>query len=159
MPGVGVLGGAAAAATAAIAANSEAIANALAEAGEAVRDRLTLKSVTYTRTGPNGQVYAGRTRGFRDPEALIASRAESHPDRLNGFGPPRLDRVGLGFDGIPAIRGREQQLIDFHGGAQSDGGSSANVIRGVAKANPRGRYYWGKSNEQFGPLAPFTGVP
>jgi hypothetical protein len=40
-----------------------------------------------------------------------------------------------------AIRGREQNLIDYHGGAKSAGGTSGNPIRGVAEDNPlRGKY-------------------
>src|SRR5690242_10815930 len=42
------------------------------------------------------------------------------------------------------IRGREQQLMDFHGGAQSDTGKphrTENVVRAVAKDNPRGRRF------------------
>ena len=58
-----------------------------------------------------------------------------------------------------AIRGREQQNIDKNGGARSDGGTSGNAIRGVAKENPMGPYFYGFANtliDEFG--APTAGV-
>ncbi len=54
-----------------------------------------------------------------------------------------------------AIRGREQQLIDFYGGIGSK--RVGNFIRGVSKWNPSGRRFHKKSNEEFGQLAPYTG--
>ena len=91
--------------------------------------------------------------------------------------------VGLAVDygqryrdvGYLAIRGREQQLIDFHGarrarereiakfdgGAQSDtgrgGALTENAIRGVAKNNPYGQIFHGAANLHFGEMAPYTG--
>jgi hypothetical protein len=56
-----------------------------------------------------------------------------------------------------AIRGREQQLIDYHGGAISDGGTSPNAIRGVAAANPLGRAYHSMANFMFGSKYRYTG--
>lgn len=58
------------------------------------------------------------------------------------------------------IRGREQQLIDSHGGAQSDTGKpyrTENVLRGVAKDNPRGRRFHEAATERWGQLHPYTG--
>jgi len=57
--------------------------------------------------------------------------------------------------GKPAIRGREQQLIDYYGGVGSR--RVANRIRGVSKANPMGRFYHSQSNSFFGNIAPYTG--
>lgn len=57
--------------------------------------------------------------------------------------------------GKPAIRGREQQLIDYYGGIGSR--RVANSIRGVSKANPMGRFYHSQSNSFFGNIAPYTG--
>ena len=51
-----------------------------------------------------------------------------------------------------AIRGREQQLIDFRGGAQSVGGTARNKINGVSDWNPNGPYYNWASTAEFGAL-------
>lgn len=64
--------------------------------------------------------------------------------------------------GSLAIRGREQQLIDFYGGAFSDSNRradavSANRIRGVSKLNINGPGYHGASNLKFGEIHEFTG--
>ena len=47
------------------------------------------------------------------------------------------------------IRGREQYLIDQHGGAQSQGGTSGNSIRGYAKNNPKASQYELARMEEF----------
>lgn len=60
-------------------------------------------------------------------------------------------------DGRETLRGREQQLIDHHGGAISDGGSSSNRNRAVRKWNPFGEVYHDTSNYFFGELHPYTG--
>jgi RHS repeat-associated protein len=124
---------------------SDVVANTISAGIDAARDKLTFKLITYTRTGPNGQVYSGRTRGFGDVVKIANERASGHDDRLANFGPPVVDAVG-GITDLAAIRGREQQLIDFHGGAQSDGGTSANIIRGVSRSNPRGPFYEAQAN-------------
>jgi hypothetical protein len=125
-------------------------------ATEALKD---YKFVTYTRTNAaTGQVYSGRTFGSGNPQALASGRAASHPERLAGFGPAVVDRVApANADGYFASRGREQQLIDANGGAQSDGGTSANVIRGVSAGNPLGRTFHGASDAEFGPLSAYSG--
>ena len=79
--------------------------------------------------------------------------------RAKGFTNPQLDRVGIGTAGEDAIRGREQQLIDYFGGAQSEGGTLGNRIRGVSKYNPFGRIYHGLANAELGgELHPYTGA-
>jgi hypothetical protein len=58
------------------------------------------------------------------------------------------------------IRGREQQLMDSLGGAQSDTGEpyqTENAVRGVAKDNPRGRLFHDAATEFWGQLFPYTG--
>ncbi len=123
------------------------------DAVDASRDRLQLKFVTYTRINPvTGQVYSGRTSGFGDPQSIVNARVNSHPDRLSGFGPGVVDEWAQGAQGYAAIRGREQQLIDAHGGAQSDGGTSANLIRGVSRANPLAGYFDRAATASFGPV-------
>jgi hypothetical protein len=65
---------------------------------------------------------------------------------------PELDMYSVGYG---AIRGREQQLIDFHGGVGDPG--VANLIRGVGKGNRLGRLYHQLSDQNFGNIAPYTG--
>ncbi len=63
------------------------------------------------------------------------------------------------------IRGREQQLIDFHGrspkgGSQSDTGEpfrTENAVRAVAKDNQLGRQFHDASTTHWGQLHPYTG--
>ncbi len=50
------------------------------------------------------------------------------------YHPADLDKVSTNYY---QIRGREQELIDFHGGARSKGGTSRNSIRGYSRNNPR----------------------
>ena len=57
-----------------------------------------------------------------------------------------------------AIRGREQNLIDHHGGAKTDilsRQASGNIIRGVSRANRNGRRYHDAALNAFGYLAPY----
>ena len=111
--------------------------------------------VTYTLTGPDGQIYVGRTSGFGTPEQLVNKRYSRHHMKAKGFGRPTIDRAVQGAQGKPAIRGREQQLMDYYGGIGSP--RVANKIRGVSKYNPAGRIYHKMSNWYFGPLAPYSG--
>jgi RHS repeat-associated protein len=132
----------------------------------AVYDAANRVFVTYTKIGPDGTVYSGRSSGYGSPYDIVEARDRTH-FRLNklGFSPAILDEVGHGWPiGLAAIRGREQQLIDKNGGAKSDtdnypgGGKSANRIRGVSIYNPAGyMYYHLLSNRMYGPLAPYTG--
>lgn len=156
LPGLGgaAAGAAGATAMAAQQATNQAIANSIDAAVDALRDKLQIKFVTYTRTGPNGQVYSGRTSGLGDPQSIANTRARTHDPRLAGFGPPAVDEWATGIQGRAAIRGREQQLIDHFGGAQSEGGTSANLIRGVSRSNPFGGYYNATATTMFGPLPP-----
>jgi hypothetical protein len=58
------------------------------------------------------------------------------------------------------IRGREQQLMDSRGGAQSDTGNpyrTENIQRGVAKNNPLGRLFHDAATKHWGQLHPYTG--
>ena len=104
---------------------------------------------TYTRYNPaTGQCYSGRTSGYGTPNQNIAARAAGQP-LLNGegFDRPVLDRSSP--DSYP-IRGREQQMIDLNGGAQSSGGSSRNKINGIAPLNPLRSNYLGNATADFG---------
>jgi RHS repeat-associated protein len=126
-------GAAAASALVSATSNSEVVASGIDAAIDYLKDKLQVKFVTYTRQGPTGAVYSGRARGVGNPQAIVNARARSHPSRLDGFGPPLVDRWATGVEGYVAIRGREQQLIDAHGRAQSEQGTSANLIRGVSR--------------------------
>lgn len=110
--------------------------------------------MTYTLEG-NGQIYVGRTSGFGDPETIVQKRFRNHHMKAKRFGNPKVDKVIQGASGKPAIRGREQQLIDYYGGVGSK--RVANRIRGVSKANPWGRFFHYQSNRAFGNIAPYTG--
>jgi len=130
-------------------------------AGALAYDLTQRTFITYTMThnaNPN-LVYSGRASGFGIPEAIMDARMTSHHMIALGFGDPVIDVAAQGADAYPAIRGREQQLIDFHGGARSHGGTSANTIRGVGYYNFAGYYLWMQSNLRFGPYAPYTGSP
>jgi len=155
---IGVVGAAvAAAATTLLAAKAQELTAAAGALADAVTDKLNdFKLVTYTRTNAaTGEVYSGRTSGFGNPQTLVNSRAAGHPPTLSGFGPAVVDRTAPGTaQGYAAIRGREQQLIDAHGGARSEGGTSANAIRGVSRINPAAGYYNAAALTMFGAAVP-----
>ena len=75
--------------------------------------------------------------------------------KREGFHNPTIDRYAYGDLGKYAIRGREQQLIDFYGGIGN--ARLGNLIRGVSPFNPAGRMYHRMSNKYFGNIAPYTG--
>ena len=106
---------------------------------------------TYTRTHPGtSKTYCGRTSGYGDLASLVAKRGKQQ-GHLNaeGFAPPGLDAYS---SELSDIRGREQQCIDFFGGAQSVGGTARNKINGVADYNPNGVFYNSASTAAFGAL-------
>ena len=115
--------------------------------------------VVYTKTNTvTGQVYVGRTSGFGTPDEVVRRRDASHHMNALGYGPAvvhsSLVNVGS-LQGYPAIRGREQQVIDSYGGIGSV--LVGNRIRAVSPYNPLGPVYWGASNLMFGPLMPYNG--
>lgn len=105
---------------------------------------------TYTRAKTDGTVYSGRTSGTKTPEQQVAART-SQPDHqvktAEGYGPAKVDRNSSNPD---AIRGREQQLIEQHGGAQSQGGTSGNKINGVSPNNSNAASYKAACTKEFG---------
>lgn len=112
--------------------------------------------LTYTLTGPGGKIYVGRTSGFGTPEQIMKRRYYSHHMRFKGYKNPKLDVWVQGIHGYGAIRGREQQLMDYHGGVGSP--KLGNVIRGVSKLKVvSGRVYHKLSDRYFGNIAPYTG--
>jgi hypothetical protein len=66
-----------------------------------------------------------------------------------GFGPAVLDRVSRNSF---AIRGGEQQLINFNGGAKSMGGTSGNAINGISEYNLLRPLYMRAAAAEFGIL-------
>jgi outer membrane biosynthesis protein TonB len=129
-----------------------------------------LRYVTYTKKRVvNGKtyVYVGRTSGYGDPRAIVARRDANH--HVKGYGPAVPDRYTTATlprwqrwldPAYQAIRGREQQQIDYYGGARSDnrtGSRSGNAIRGVAKDNKLGPIYDAAATATFGRRAPYTG--
>ena len=70
-----------------------------------------------------------------------------HHKNAEGFGPAVLDKSSKNPN---AIRGREQQYIEAHGGAKSTGGTSGNAINGVSRKNPNAERYRKAAKEEFG---------
>jgi RHS repeat-associated protein len=106
---------------------------------------------TYTRIGPDGRVYSGRTSGRDDPFNLVYQRGQQQSIlTAEGYTLPVLDQWSQSKD---AIRGREQMLIDYFGGAQSVGGSARNMINGVSDFNLNRSYYINLSVSNFGSLS------
>jgi RHS repeat-associated protein len=105
---------------------------------------------TYTKPNPNtGKTYSGRTSGTKAPEKNVAARDRNHHMNEEGYGPAELDKSSSNPD---AIRGREDQLIDYYGGPQSQSGSSGNAISGVSSSNPNAQAYENAANTEFGPV-------
>lgn len=144
--------------------------------------------VTYTKLNKKTQrYYSGRTSMVIDLDkpiraqaevAVIARDSNHHIDESKDPNDPAflgaaLDRfdVGVAVDyenrfsdkAYFRIRGREQQLIDFHGGAQSDTRRTGapdrteNAVRAVARDHPLGRQFHDAATDKWGMLANYTG--
>ncbi|KAB0650454.1 RHS repeat-associated core domain-containing protein, partial [Burkholderia diffusa] len=132
------------------------LADRLATATKKSLDKLTREKTyqTYTRYNPTtGQCYSGRTSGYEDPETNVKNRSYGQAYlTAEGFLPPVLDRSSTSYR---AIRGREQQLIELNGKAQSSGGISRNLINGISPINPAGPLlYLPAALAQFGKPVP-----
>ena len=64
-----------------------------------------------------------------------------------GFGPAQLDKSSSNAE---AIRGREQNLIESHGGAKSQGGTSGNQNNGISSRNENIQKYLDEAAAEFG---------
>jgi hypothetical protein len=152
---------------------------------ESTGKRLGRIYVTYTKLHQmTHRYYAGRTSmvvELDEPLRVQAALAVLLRDRnhhLDENAEPKgavfelaqIDRFDVGtavdygrrYDDVAywRIRGREQQLIDFLGGACSDTGEpcrTENAVRGVAKENPQGRRFHAAATELWGQLHPYTG--
>ncbi|WP_160174585.1 hypothetical protein [Archangium violaceum] len=150
------------------------------------KTRLGRIYATYTRLNRNThRYYSGRTSMVVDLTqpleeqvflAVILRALNHHIDENDepkwaGFALPTIDQFDVGtaidygrrYDDTAywRIRGRKQQLIDSHGGAQADTGKpyrTENVVRGVAKDNPWGRRFHAAATESWGRLHPYTGL-
>jgi hypothetical protein len=101
---------------------------------------------TYTKTNPDtGEVYVGRTGGFGSASENIARRDAVHEYSGRGFQRAVLDQTSFSK---PAIRGREQQLIEYYRGQ----GKSANRINGAGPRNKRIDSYLAAAFREFGAL-------
>jgi hypothetical protein len=140
---------------------------------------------TYTKFNTKtGRFYAGRTSSVVDlskplqPQALIAVSARDKNHHIDEQAEPKnpvfaeavLDRYDVGtainyadrYSDVAywRIRGREQQMMDSLGGAQSDTKvpyRTENIQRGVAKDNPLGRLFHDAAAKHWGQLHPYTG--
>lgn len=101
-----------------------------------------LRYITYIKPSltPGGVPYVGRTRGYGLPGQILASRDSGHHVNAT-HSQAELDTVqdatlpvGQRHDDptYQAMRGQGQDMIDYYGGAQRQGGTSANAIRGIA---------------------------
>jgi len=101
---------------------------------------------TYTKVNPDtGQVYAGRTSGWRSPFRNIAQRDVGHEYTDLGFEPAQLDQSSTSDI---AIRGREQQLINYY----REQGISANGRNEINPDDPSYGWYLLIAVQEFGPL-------
>jgi hypothetical protein len=127
-----------------------------------------LRYITYIKPSltPGGVPYVGRTRGYGTPGRILADRDAGH--HLNGTHDDAiLDTMGdatLPVDqrhsdpAYQAMRGREQDMIDYYGGAQSQGGTSANKIRGIALDNELLETYMEAAGDAFARVEPGGGI-
>ncbi len=103
---------------------------------------------TYQKSNSKtGKVYSGKTSGTKTAEQNVAARDANHHMNEKGFGEAQLDKSSTSAD---AIRGREQQLIQESGSAQSQGGTSGNAINGVSPTNPKADIYKNAAEQEFG---------
>ncbi|KFA92146.1 hypothetical protein [Archangium violaceum] len=152
---------------------------------ESTRKRLGRIYVTYTKLNKvTHRYYAGRTSMVVDLDGPLRVQAalavllrdrnhhldENAEPKAAVFELAQTDRFDVGtavdynrrYDDVAywRIRGREQQLIDFLGGARSDTGEPSrteNAVRGVAKENPQGRRFHAAATELWEQLHPYTG--
>lgn len=136
---------------------------AAAAAAAATYDLTQRVYLTYIAHNPNlNAYYCGRTSGYGTPQSILASRIKVHHAVTLGF-TVNVDRTMQVYPyAYWCIRGREQQNIDYYGGALSDSerrpnATCVNSIRGVAKYNPFGYLYHWSSNSAWGEKYPYTG--
>ncbi len=129
------------------------------------------------RQAVTNRVYTGHSHGPGDPFSVMWRRDSAHiiknfvegyfPAELNAF----ITTIGAGSNyGAGAMLGREQQVMDYHGGSVSDRGGyeipgeagrtrASNKIRSVAKDTSYSFAVWLTSDLAFDPLWRYTGFP
>ena len=99
---------------------------------------------TYTKlNSETGRVYVGRTSGYGTPLENITRRDMSHAYNNLGFGEARIDQTSGSY---AAIRGREQQLIEYYRSL----GISANKINSISPGNSNLLQYLQSAWNAFG---------
>jgi RHS repeat-associated protein len=106
---------------------------------------------TYTVTHQSGKVYSGKASGTGSPSRNIAKRFSTtnpaHSAKGPGWGTWFLDRSS---DSLPAIRGREQQLMDYY---ESYGlKAPENKINGIDPDEGCLDYYLAAATAEFGDI-------
>lgn len=92
-------------------------------------------------------MYTGRTSGKGTPLENIAKRDANHHMSKKGFGRATLDKTSSNYF---AIRGREQMMIEKHGRAKSQKGTSGNSINGISEKNDKINAYINAAIKEFG---------
>ena len=113
-----------------------------------VRERTNRQKTyqTYTKTNlETGKVYSGRTSGYNTPAQNVANRDRNHPYNALGYGRAVLDVSTTDYN---AIRGREQDLIDFYSAQEKSG----NKYNGISPNNPNIGTYMEAARKEFGGL-------
>lgn len=99
---------------------------------------------TYTKTHPvTGKVYTGRTSGTGTPRENIARRDRRHHRNKDGYGPAKLEKSSASR---AAIRGREQQVIDYN----RKRGKAADQYNGISPKNKKRQQYLAAARKKFG---------
>ncbi|KZN60870.1 RHS repeat-associated core domain-containing protein [Pseudoalteromonas luteoviolacea] len=102
------------------------------------------KYITYTAEDLDnpGKIYAGRCSGSCDmtEQQILDKRAAGHHRNLS---PLKTDKVTTSY---PAIRGREQQVID----ALKEAGIGTKQINGVGPRNKKAAFYREAADKEFG---------
>jgi hypothetical protein len=114
------------------------------------------------------KVYTGRTAGWGTPDQVLARRDAAHrilrPDLEPAVLNASTTTKTFSFASYAAMRGREQQVMDWHDLNQqplpmpnynSAYSRSANAIRGVARSNRLGMTYYLTACDAFYPSRPW----
>jgi len=106
---------------------------------ETIQIQPTRIYVTYTKEHEiTGEIYTGRTSGFGKPEDIVRDRDARHHVNEHGFKGAVIDVVSASY---AAIRGREELMIQKHGGPQRFGGNSGNRYSGISDNHSKRAYY------------------
>jgi hypothetical protein len=132
--------------------------------------------VVYEKLQPvTHRVYTGRAAGPGDPISVMARRDATHYilNQIQGYHSAELSSYVVANGGSSfaeaAMRGREQQVMDYHGGCVNDRGGynvpnpdtgrkrASNKIRGVRKDHLFSFTFWAIANAAHGNVYKHTG--